>query len=223
MDTIKILLAVTAALLCGALTWNFLDQRNAAGSPPKDELARVQQDLAALELEEKSMLAERRLRNLGVDVISSKKSEKARADEAERAARDAESKALEARNKELEDELLKEKEESLKNEEDGLLAQRDLENRDKELRRARLISDAILMGKVIEYANDPTTGSYVSFDIKMPDQVQIDTILAVRRKDGIAGSVRVTMIEAGEGIADVLPGVGPFTPEPGDELIYPPD
>jgi hypothetical protein len=56
----------------------------------------------------------------------------------------------------------------------------------------------------------------------MPEHVQVDTVLAVRRKDGIAGNIKVREIIGKEGVADVLPGIGPFSPEAGDELIVPP-
>jgi hypothetical protein len=56
----------------------------------------------------------------------------------------------------------------------------------------------------------------------MPEQVQQNTILAIRRKTGILGQVKVTSIEGGEAIASPLPGFGPIRPDVGDELILPP-
>jgi hypothetical protein len=78
------------------------------------------------------------------------------------------------------------------------------------------------MAKVIEYVADPTTGSFVTMQLLMPENVSVDTILSVRRKDGIAGNVKIREIVGGEAIADVLPGIGPFAPEAGDELILAP-
>ena len=56
----------------------------------------------------------------------------------------------------------------------------------------------------------------------MPEQVQPDTILAIRRKTGILGQLKVTSIEGTEAVASPLPGFGPIQPEAGDELILPP-
>jgi hypothetical protein len=56
----------------------------------------------------------------------------------------------------------------------------------------------------------------------MPEQVQLDSILAIRRKTGILGQIKVTSIEGEEAIATPLPGFGPIQAEAGDELILPP-
>jgi hypothetical protein len=104
----------------------------------------------------------------------------------------------------------------------GLLTQRDLEKSDSELRRARMIAEALLIGTVQEYVADADYGGFVTFQIHMPEQVQPGTILAVRRKTGILCQLKVSDVTPEGGIANPLPGFGPVEPQPGDELILPP-
>jgi hypothetical protein len=219
MDTIKMLLAATTALLLGALAWNWQQQNNAAKDAPKAELERVKRQLAEIAREEQNLAAEKRLRDLGM--TASPDVSKASPSEVEE--KEAQLRAIEEQNKRLQEELaLKEKEKDLAEKESLLIVGRDLEKSDKELRRARQITEALLMAKVIEYVADPTTGSFVTMQLLMPENVSVDTILSVRRKDGIAGNVKIREIVGGEAIADVLPGIGPFAPEAGDELILAP-
>ena len=213
------LLAATTALLLGALAWNWQQQNTAAKDAPKAELERVKRQLAEIAREEQNLAAEKRLRDLGM--TASPDVSKASPSEVEE--KEAQLRAIEEQNKRLQEELaLKEKEKDLAEKESLLIVGRDLEKSDKELRRARQITEALLMAKVIEYVADPTTGSFVTMQLLMPENVSVDTILSVRRKDGIAGNVKIREIVGGEAIADVLPGIGPFAPEAGDELILAP-
>ena len=100
--------------------------------------------------------------------------------------------------------------------------QKALERGDSELRRARMISDALLIGKIKEYVEDPQYGGFVTFDVLMPDQVQAGTILAIRRKTGILGQLKVSDVTVDGAIANPLPGFGAVVPAIGDELILPP-
>jgi hypothetical protein len=106
--------------------------------------------------------------------------------------------------------------------EEGLLAQRNLEGSDSELRRARMISEALLIGRISEYVEDAQYGGFVTFEILMPEQVQPGAVLAIRRKTGILGQLQVSDVTAEGGIANPMPGFGPVKPEVGDELILPP-
>lgn len=223
MDTIKMLLAATTALLLGAFAWNWQNQKSQAKDAPSSELARLKKQLEEIKREEANLLAEKRLREMGVAPTTPDSTSIKGPSPSELAEQEAKMREIEERNKQLEEELsLKEKEKSLATDEAGLIAQRDLEKSDKELRRARNIREALLMAKVSDYVNDPNIGTYITMQLVMPENVQVDSVLAVRRKDGIAGTVRVSSIEGGEAVADVLPGAGPFTPEAGDELIIPP-
>jgi dihydroorotase len=223
MDTIKMLLAATTALLLGALAWTWQTQRNLTKDAPATELARIQKQLEEIKREEAILRSEKQLRDMGVTSAPSGNatfSQNSNKDLEEKAAKLRE---IEERNAALQMELeLKEKEANVAKQEAGLIAQNDLEKSDKELRRARQIKEALLMAKVMEFVNDPATGSFVTIQLVMPEHVTVDTVLSVRRKDGIAGNVKVREVVGGEAIADVLPGIGPFSPEPGDELIMAP-
>jgi hypothetical protein len=115
-----------------------------------------------------------------------------------------------------------ERDAKLADSEELLLDQRKLEGGDSELRRARMISEALLIGRIHEYREDAEYGGFATFEVLMPEQVQIGTILAIRRKTGILGQLKVSQVEGAGAVASPLPGFGQIKPEPGDELILPP-
>ncbi|MBT8037149.1 MAG: OmpH family outer membrane protein [Verrucomicrobiae bacterium] len=94
----------------------------------------------------------------------------------------------------------------------------------KEQRRARLISQAMLMAQVKEVAEQE--GIYVIvLDVKVPQAVRMNTELAVRRGTGIVGRLTVSNIDQENVFADPLPGTfpsGKIDVKVGDELIIPP-
>jgi hypothetical protein len=98
------------------------------------------------------------------------------------------------------------------------------EKHDKASRRARLISQAMLMAQVKEVAEQE--GIYVIvLDVKMPQSVRMNTELGIRRGTGIIGRVVVSNIDEGAVFADPLPGTfpgGTIDVKVGDELIIPP-
>ena len=85
-----------------------------------------------------------------------------------------------------------------------------------------MIGQALLIGRISEIVEDAQFGGFMTFDILMPEQVQIGTILAIRRKTGILGQLKVSDVTAEGGIANPLPGFGPVQAQIGDELILPP-
>ena len=224
MDTIKLLLAATTALLLGALAWTWQTQQSLSKDAPAAELARIKRQLDDLKREEAILLSEKQLREMGASTapIHTPVNTTSQA-QRELELKAAQLREIEERNAQLQRELeMKEKEANLAKKEGGLIAQLDLEKRDKELRRARQIRDALLMARVMEFVDDPTTGSFVTIQLLMPEHVTVETVLSIRRKDGIIGNIKVREILGTEAVADVLPGVGPFTPETGDELIVAP-
>lgn len=94
----------------------------------------------------------------------------------------------------------------------------------KEERRAKLISQAMLMAQVKEVAEQD--GIYVIvLDVKVVQSVRMGTELAVRRGTGIIGRLNVSNIADGNVFADPLPGTfpgGKIDVKVGDELIIPP-
>jgi hypothetical protein len=115
-----------------------------------------------------------------------------------------------------------ERDAKLADSEELLLDQRKLEGGDNELRRARMISDALLIGKIRDFVPDAQYGDFVTFDVLMPEQVQPGTVIAIRRKTGILGQLKVSEVAPDGAIANPLPGFGPVQPQKGDELILPP-
>lgn len=220
MDTMKLLLGATIALLFGAVVLSWQGMKQGVRDTPTDELARLQKQISELRQEQDRLVREKEYRQVRdsapaptAPVVSDAERE---ALKAELAAKDAEIALI------AEEKSKAERDAGTYRDEAGLIGQRDLEKNDGELRRARLISEALLMGRVKEYAEDPQFGSFVTFEVLMPDNVQPGVILAIRRKTGIIAQLKVSEVTAEGGIANVLPGFGNFKPEAGDELILPP-
>ncbi len=230
MDTMKILLGATVALLLAAVVLSWQQMRERSAHPAPDDLARVEQQIAELRLEQQRLEAERELQAL-------------RAQPAPAAAADTEPAAagsgadkiseLEERLRDAEQQLAAKSDETAKLERDkevaeneaGLIAQVDLERRDKELRRARQISQALLIATVVEYVENPDVGSFAVIEIQRPENVQSGTVLDLRRNTGILGKLRVGDITGSEAIANPIPESfqgASVQIQPGDELIIPP-
>ena len=216
MDTMKLLLGATIALLLGALAVSWQGMNNGVKNTPPDEIARLEKQVIELRAEQDKLALERKIQQLHSEPIATPSANaaeiadlKARMDagkeallklEAEKAERDA--KVADAEELEMD--------------------KRNLESKDSELKRARMISQALLIGKVREYVEDAQYGGFVTFDVLMPEQAQAGTILAIRRKTGILGQLKVSEVSADGAIANPLPGFGPVKPQIGDELILPP-
>jgi hypothetical protein len=220
MDTMKLLLGATIALLLGALAVSWQGMRDGVKNAPADELARLRKQITELRMEQDKLQLEKRIQQLkatepampatgGTSAEIEEMKAKLAANEAALAQLEAERQRAELDAKVARDE-------------EGLLSQRDLEKGDNELRRARMIAEALLIGRVSEYVEDAEYGGFITFDILMPEQVQTGTILAIRRKTGILGQLKVSDVTAEGGIANPLPGFGPVNPQVGDELILPP-
>lgn len=217
----KVLLGATVALLLGAVGLSLHGMRKDVANAPPDELARLKKQIEELRLEQDRLQLEKQMQQLRssepaitAPPVTSTERE---AMKAEMAAKDAELALI------AEEKAKAERDAKTFKEEAGLIGQRNLESGDSELRRARLISEALLMGRVKEFAEDPQTGSFVIFEVVLPEQVQQGSILAIRRKTGIVGQLKVAEISPEGAIANVMPGFGNFKPQPGDELILPPD
>lgn len=212
-----ILLGATFALLLAAVVLSFQGMKDGVRNAPQDELSRLRSQIDQLRIEQDRLALEKQLR----DVRSNPVPETAGPSEIEKM------KAELARKEAEIAELAEEKEEAERKaetyrDEAGLIGQRELEKGDNELRRARMIRDALLIGKVSEYIISAELGGFVTIEIVMPDHVQAGSILAIRRNTGILGRVTVTDVTAQGAIASPMPGFGPVEPQAGDELIIPP-
>lgn len=132
---------------------------------------------------------------------------------------------IEERNKLLQEQFELEKKKREQAEAETLaMTERQSGKLNKEARRAKNISMAMLMAQVKEVADEQ--GIYVIvLDVKMPQSVRMGTELAVRRGTGIIGRLKVSNIADGNVFADPLPGTfpgGSIDVKVGDELIIPP-
>jgi hypothetical protein len=220
MDTMKLLLGATVALLLGALAVSWQGMTRGVKTAPADEIARLKKQVVELRMEQDKLQLERQLQQLKA---TSTTAPTPAANAAEIEAMKTQLEANQAALAKLEAEKANSSRDSkLAQDEEGLLSQRDLEKGDTELRRARMIAEALLIGRVKEFVEDAEYGGFITFDITMPEQVQPGTILAIRRKTGILGQLKVSDVTAEGGIANPLPGFGPVNPQVGDELILPP-
>ncbi len=208
MDTMKFLLGATVALLLGAIVVSWKGMQDGVANASPEEIAQMK-----LQIQE--------LQDALKDVNGAPANPQPKAPEID-AAIQARLAEQQRKIELLESQQKVDLEAQLKVDEEGLLAQKALENKDSELRRARQISDALLMGKVKEYISDPNFGSFIIFEAVMPKQIQVGTVLGIRRNTGILAQYKVSEITPEGVIANPLPGFGPVTPNIGDELIFPP-
>jgi outer membrane murein-binding lipoprotein Lpp len=220
MDTMKLLLGATVALLLGALAVSWQGMNTGVKNAPPDEIARLKKQVAELRAEQDKLQLERQIQQLKANTpVAPTPASNAAEIEAMRSQVEANKAALAQLEMEKANAA---RDTKVAQDEEGLLNQRDLEKGDSELRRARMIGEALLIGKVSEYIEDAEYGGFITFQILMPEQVQPGTILAIRRKTGILGQLKVSDVTAEGGIANPLPGFGPVDPQVGDELILPP-
>lgn len=210
MDTMKFLLGATVALLFGAIVVSWQGMKQGVKNATPDELAVVKQQLAEIKQE----------------LAASKSTPPAPVQSAEMQAMQAQLQAAKQQieRMDVEQHAKKEvvKDAKLKVDEEGLIAQKLLESKDSELKRARMIAQALLIGKVKEYVSDPKYGGFIIVEVLMPEQVHVGAILGIRRNTGILGQFKVSEVLPEGAIANPMPGFGQVDPQPGDELIFPP-
>ena len=213
MDTMKLLLGATIALLLGALAVSWQGMKTGVRNTPSAEIARLESQVRELRAEQDKLQLEKQRQQLIGTAPDP----------------DAELNAMKlqlAQQKQALDQIGQQerdlRDRKVADEEEVLGDQRALESKDVELRRARMISQSLLIGRVKEYVEDPALGGFVTFEVLMPEQVQTGAIMAIRRKTGILGQLKVSDVSAEGAIANPLPGFGTVKPVAGDELILPP-
>ncbi len=217
MDTMKLLLGATVALLLGALAVSWQGMNHGVKNTPADELDRLKKQIKEVRMEQDRLNLEKQLQQVRSETPQMPTTSNA----------EVEAMKLQvAQNKLALEEIEREKdlarEKKILDQEELLGDQRNLESKDSELRRARMISDALLIGRVKEYVEDASLGGFVTIDVMMAEQVQIGTILAIRRKTGILGQLKVSDVTSEGAIANPMPGFGQVRPQLGDDLILPP-
>ena len=213
MDTMKLLLGATIALLLGALAVSWQGMKTGVRNTPSAEIARLESQVRELRAEQDKLQLEKQRQQLigtAPDPDAELNAMKLQLAQQKQALDQIGQQERDLRDKKVADE------------EEVLGDQRALESKDVELRRARMISQSLLIGRVKEYVEDPALGGFVTFEVLMPEQVQTGAIMAIRRKTGILGQLKVSDVSAEGAIANPLPGFGPVKPVAGDELILPP-
>ena len=212
-----ILLGATFALLLAAVVLSFQGMKEGVKNAPQNEIARLQTQLDQLRLEQDRLVYEKQLQQLRSNPVPEtggpSEIEKMKA---ELAAKEAEMTRL------AEEKTDAEKKAETYRDEAGFIGGRELEKKDDELRRARMIRDALLIGRVSSFVANPEVGNFLTIEVVMPEHVQSGTILAIRRKTGILGRVKISDVTAEGAIASPMPGFGQLPPQAGDELIIPP-
>ncbi len=217
MNTMSILLGATFALLLAAVVLSFQNMNHGVKNAPPAELARLQGQIDQLKLEHERFKLEREMQEFR-NVQNGGSSSGSNVDQmkAQLAVKEAEMAAL------AKEKLEAEKKASTYRDEAGLIGQMDLEKSDNELRRARLIRDALLIGRVTEYLDDPQVGGVAVIEVVMPELIKAGDILVIRRNTGILGRLKITDVSSDGAIGSPMPGFGPVVPEAGDELIIQP-
>jgi|AntRauTorckE6833_2_1112554.scaffolds.fasta_scaffold17173_2 Skp family chaperone for outer membrane proteins len=209
-----VLLGATFALLLAAVVLSFQNMNQGVANASPEELKRLQGQIDELKIEQERMKIERELQKAPLsDEPSATEVEEMKAD---LAAKEAEIAALAEEKSEAE------KKAQTYRDEAGFIGQRELEKHDDEQRRARLIYNALLIGRIKEYVADPDFGGFTTIDVVLPDQVKVGSVLAIRRNNGILGQVKITDVSPDGAIGNPLPGFGEGAPQVGDELIIPP-
>ncbi len=212
-----ILLGATFALLLAAVVLSFQGMKEGVKNAPQNEIARLQAQLDQLRLDQDRLVYEKQLQQLRSNPMpeTGGPSEMERM-KAELAAKEDEMARL------AEEKADAEKKADTYRDEAGFIGGRELEKKDDELRRARLIRDALLIGKVSSFIANPEVGDFLTIEVVIPEQVQSGTILAIRRNTGILGRVKISDVTAEGAIASPMPGFGQVPPQAGDDLIIPP-
>lgn len=207
MDTVKFLLGATAALLLGAIVLSWRGMREGVSKAPSEEIAKLQ-----AQIDELRKQVEAQHGKTGTVVAPP-------IDPNDPAYLKQQ---LEEANNKLKQQNDAAQNAKLQRDEEGLIAQKLLENKDGELKRARIIAQALLIGRVKEFKTDAQYGDFITMEILMPEQVQVGSILGIRRKTGILAQFKVSDIYPDGAIANPITPIGTLKPEPGDELIFPP-
>lgn len=207
MDTLKFLLGVTVALLIGAIALSWQSMKDGVKNASPEELAQLQQQIDELRKEVEQSKAKPQEPSVASEEVEEIKQQLA---------------ATRQQLERVEAEKAAEMDDKLKQDEEGLIAQKMLEKNDSELRRARIIAQALLIGRVKEVVEDPQYGGFITIEVLMPEQVQVGTVLGIRRKTGILATFKVSDVTDDGAIANPVTALGPVKPESGDELVFPP-
>lgn len=219
VDTMKLLLGTIIALLLAALVMSWHAMNRKMENISADEAAVLREQIAAIKAEQQRQIRERQYVKSGSIPVAPPIEAVAELEDVKREMEETRAKlaAMEAERQSTA------RDEQLAKDESGFIEGRELENQNARLREERLIAQALLVARVTEFVEDAELGNIITLEILMPEQVELDTVLAVRRnRTGILGQIRVTSVEGVSATAMPMPGSARITLNPGDELILPP-
>ena len=216
MDTLKILLGATVALLLGALAVSYKNINAPAKPAAQSEQKELLRQIEELRLEQDRLQIEKQRMEI----------QQAAAQAPPVPAPVAEPAQIAAMQQQIAD-LEKEKEKAMRDAETAdreaaFVGGKMLEGRDQEARRARMIRDSLVIARIQEWVEDPQFGGFATIEIIMPDNVQPGSVLCVRRNTGILGRLRVGEMSIEGAIANPVGTFPEARPQAGDELILEP-
>ncbi|WP_193212408.1 hypothetical protein [Luteolibacter marinus] len=208
MDTIKILLSLTVALLLGALAMTWKDFRKQERETPKEELAEVRRQIEEIKLQQERLRMERDRVTLGTPADVPSKLPDATPPPATPpvAAESIPDNLPVPEFADFPDETPPPAPPSTP----------DMEA------RAQAIKDAPVVARITEWVTDPQIGSFATIEIVDAASVPANTVLCLRRNSGILGRLKVNEISPEGAIAGAVSKFGAIKPEAGDELILEP-
>ncbi|GAA5497085.1 hypothetical protein SAMN02745181_3716 [Rubritalea squalenifaciens DSM 18772] len=227
MNTMKILIGATFALLLAGLITSYQTMKNNEKSDPRAaEIEKLEKRLAELEAAKNSNAP------LGSNNFSNNQygsggfQPQAVPNPLEQqAATQAAQLQIEKLKQEIA-ELKNDNEDSVKKadlaeREAQALLENEMDRRQPEMARANRIKQALLMARVEKWYEEE---KLVTILIERPEDVQSGLILAIRRNSGIIGRLQVGTVENNKAVADPIPGsfLGGVDIREGDELIVPP-
>jgi hypothetical protein len=216
MDTLKILLAATVALLLGALAVSYKNINAPAKPAAKTEQADILRQIEELRLEQDRLQIEKQRMILQEAAAQAPPASSP-------AAAPAEIAAMQQQIADLQKEKEKaERDAETSDREAAFVGGKMLEGRDQEARRARMIRDSLVIARITEWVEDPQFGGFATIEVIMPDNVQPGSVLCVRRNTGILGRLRVGEMSIEGAIANPVGTFPEARPQAGDELILEP-
>ena len=206
MDTIKVLLGMTVALLVGALAMSWKNFRQEVRDTPKKELAEVQRQIAEIEQQRKLLQDEKDRIMQGMPLAPK--------------AAPSETPAI----PEVAPQSVPET---------GAVFGQDLppqeavpETPDKPAAdpadRAKAIAAAPAVAKITEWVEDPNFGAFATLQVIDAAAVKAESVLCVRRGTGILGKLKVSEVTPEGAVASPSAVFGEVKPKVGDEVIVEP-
>jgi hypothetical protein len=215
MDTLKILLGATVALLLGALAVSYRGPKVPPPTTAKSEQADILRQIEELRLEQDRVQIEKQ--RMALQEAAAARTP------APVAAPPSELAALQQQIADLQKEKEKaERDAETADREAAFVGGKMLEGRDQEARRARMIRDSLVIARIKEWVEDPQFGGFATIEVIMPDNVQPGSTLCVRRNTGILGRLKVGEMSIEGAIATPLGAFPEARPQAGDELILEP-